>query len=91
MRNVRDVAGEQVLEKISQLPLKRYSYRSEDESVEHIGPVAGDFNNLFGFSGGDTYISMRDESGVALAGVKALLDRIERLEARIAELEAERR
>jgi hypothetical protein len=91
MRNVRDVAGELVLENIRQLPIKRYSYKSEDESAEHIGPVAGDFNELFGFDGGDTYISMRDESGVALAGVKALLEKIERLEARIAELEVERR
>lgn len=91
MRDVRDVASEQILEKISQLPLKRYRYKSQDESIEHIGPLAKDFNELFGNKGEDSYISMSDESGVALAGVKALLERIEQLEARIAELEAERR
>jgi len=89
--NMRAVDGEQILARIGQLPLKYYSQKDRHDGIEHIGPLAKDFNELFGNQGEDTYISMSDESGVALAGVQALLEKIERLEARIAELEAERR
>jgi hypothetical protein len=92
--NTRPVDGEEILTKIERLPLQYYSHKDRENSVEHIGPVAGDFNELFGFDGGDTYISMRDESGVALAGVKELINIINdlkeenrMLERRISELE----
>jgi hypothetical protein len=89
--NIRDVDGEQILARIGQLPMKHYSHTGHENGVEHIGPLPGDFNRLFGSTQDDTRISMQDESGVALAAVQALLERIEQLEARIAELEAERR
>jgi hypothetical protein len=86
--NAREANGNDVLNKIEQLPIKSYSLKSEAESIEHIGPMAGDFNRLFDTGNDDEHLSALDQSGVALAGVKALLEKIERLEARIAELEA---
>jgi hypothetical protein len=89
--DTRPVDGQQILTKIGQLPIKYYSHKSQENGAEHVGPLPADFNALFSPGQEDTHISVQDEAGVALAGVKALLERIEQLEARIAELEAERR
>ncbi len=90
-RNIRAVDGEEILQQLQQLPVSRWSYKDQDENIEHIGPMAQDFYALFSIGEDDRHISMLDPSGVALAGVKELISRIEELEARIAELETERR
>lgn len=89
--NSRDVNGSDILNKIEQLPIRQFTIEGENKQIKHISPVPEDFNRLFGVGEDDNHISMLDPSGVALAGVQALLDKIEKLEARIAELEAERR
>jgi len=86
-RNIRPVDGDDILEKISKLPISRWSYKAQDESIEHIGPMAQDFYEAFGLGEDERYISTIDPSGVALAGVKELLKKIEALEQRNAELE----
>jgi hypothetical protein len=92
--NTRPVDGEEILSKIEELPLRYYSHKDRENSVEHIGPVAGDFNRLFDLGRDDVHIAMSDEAGVALAGVKELAKEnrelknlIIRLERRISELE----
>jgi hypothetical protein len=90
-RNSHDVDGFDILDKIERLPIRQFTVESENNQIKHISPVAEDFNRLFGVGEDDNRISMLDPSGVALAGVQALLDKIEKLETRIAELEAERR
>lgn len=89
-RNIRPVDGEEILQQLQQLPVSRWSYKDQDENIEHIGPMAQDFYALFGIGEDDRHISMLDPAGVALVGVKELLGRIEELESRIAELEAEK-
>ncbi len=89
-RNIRPVDGEEILRQLQQLPVSRWSYKDQDENIEHIGPMAQDFYALFSIGEDDKHISMLDPAGVALAGVKELLGRIEELESRIAELEAEK-
>jgi hypothetical protein len=88
--NTRPVDGEEILTKVEQLPLLYYSHKDQENGVEHIGPMAQDFYALFGLGEDERHISTLDPSGVALAGVKELLNRIEELEYRIAELEAEK-
>lgn len=87
INDVQEINGDDILNKIRQLPIKSYRIDGEKESIKHIGPMAEDFNRLFNSGGDDDHISAQDQSGVALAGVQALLDRIEQLEARIVELE----
>ena len=87
-KNVREIDGKDILNRIQQLPIKVYNLESEAESVEHIGPMAADFNALFMTGNDDEHISALDQSGVALAGVQALLARIEELEKEVAELKA---
>jgi hypothetical protein len=88
--------GNELLSKISSLSVTAYNYKNSTE--KHIGPVAEEFVGAFDTgvlreSDGkrdDMYLSSGDVAGVALAGVQELLKKIETLEKRVAELEAER-
>jgi hypothetical protein len=92
--NFRQIDGTELLQKISQLSIMRWNYRSENQSITHIGPVAQDFNTLFNVGNDTTAISTVDPAGVALAGVQELIKQIdelkiknEQLERRLKELE----
>ncbi len=89
-----DVSGEDVLERLRNLPVTSWSYRTNREGARHIGPTAQDFHAAFGLGDDDKVISTVDADGVALAAAKALEartadqeTRIQALEARNAELE----
>jgi len=90
-RNIRPVDGVDILEKLARLEISRWSFKTQDESIEHIGPMAQDFYRLFAVGEDDKHISTIDPDGIALAAIQALLEKIEGLEGRIAELEAEKR
>ena len=88
---------EELLSNISEIPVQEWNYIDSDE--KHIGPMAEDFVAAFDVGAiresdgrrDDQYLASSDVAGVALAGVQALLDKIEELEARVAELEAEKK
>jgi trimeric autotransporter adhesin len=88
------VEGEDILARIRTLPVSTWRYRDEtDRSTLHIGPMAQDWHQAFGFAHDNTTINMSDFDGVNLAGVKALdarttaqAERIRQLEAEVAEL-----
>lgn len=83
-------AVDDILGKIAALPLYDYNLKSQDASIRHIGPVAQDFNEIFGFTEDALRINSMDISGVTLAGVKALIAENESLEERVLSLETER-
>ncbi|UCE65214.1 MAG: hypothetical protein JSU85_10075 [Candidatus Zixiibacteriota bacterium] len=87
VRNLKPVDSKEILNKIERLPINRYSYKSEDESVEHIGPMAADFHNQFGLGTDNEHISAQDQSGIALAGIKEMINIINELKDKNAELE----
>ncbi|MDO8489224.1 MAG: tail fiber domain-containing protein, partial [Candidatus Omnitrophota bacterium] len=62
-----------ILEKISQLGVTRWNFKSQDKTITHIGPVAEDFYKLFKTGQSEKQLPTIDEAGVALAGVKGLL------------------
>jgi hypothetical protein len=73
----------QVLGKIRQLPVEGWFYKGTQEY--HIGPYAEDFHDAFGtgvLDGPDarTSLAASDVAGVALVGVQALAERMDRLE-----------
>jgi hypothetical protein len=68
----RPVDGDAVLDRLARLPIRSWSYRSEADSVRHIGPTAQDFRAAFGLGDSDRAIATVDADGVALAAVKAL-------------------
>jgi hypothetical protein len=91
-----EVSGEDVLARLRTLPISSWSYRSENDDVRHIGPMAQDFRATFGLGDDERVISTVDADGVALAAAQALEQRtteqaarIEALEQRNARLEQE--
>ncbi len=80
----------EVLAKVSQLPVTAWQYK-EGPPDRHIGPVAEDFQDVFGLGDGK-HISTVDAQGVTFAAIQGLNQKLEaentELERRVAELEA---
>jgi len=70
--NLISIDGADVLEKIAQLPLWQWNYRTQSASVQHVGPTAQDFRRLFGLGQDEKTISSMDPAGIALAAIKEL-------------------
>jgi len=70
--NFEPVDSKEILERVTKLPLASWSYRSESNSVRHLGPVAQDFHAAFGLGADDKHIAGLDSSGVALAAIQGL-------------------
>jgi len=85
--NFKPVDNQVVLAKVAALAVSEWNYKTDSRVVEHLGPMAQDFQAAFGLNGtDDKHISMVDEGGVALAAIQGLN---EKLEARSQQLEAE--
>jgi hypothetical protein len=81
-----------ILDRVLALPLSRWQYRNGGAEGQHLGPVAEDFRAAFGLGAADGHsISTVDASGVALAAIQGLNQRLEAeneaLKARLAVLE----
>ncbi|NOZ26546.1 MAG: hypothetical protein GXP39_00650 [Chloroflexi bacterium] len=87
--NVVPVDREDVLEKVAWLPISTWNYKSQDDSIRHMGPMAQDFYAAFGLGEDDAYIGTIDADGVALAAIQGLYDRNKALEGRVRALERE--
>ncbi len=86
--------GDEVLKKLAELPVTRWRYKVEPESVRHVGPVAEDFYDAFGLGTDDTTIGTVDADGIALAAIQRLhelvqeqMAEIKALRCRVATLE----
>jgi hypothetical protein len=93
-RGVEPVSGLEVLRRLESVPISTWSYRSQDKSTRHIGPMAQDFFRAFGVGEDRRHIASVDADGVALAAIKGLSRKLRaerrrrhELEARVAALE----
>ena len=84
--NFNAVDGPALLEKIANLPITEWNYKTQNENIKHIGPVAQDFIEIFGLGDDDKTISTIDPAGIALAGVKELHKNNQELKAEVAAL-----
>ncbi len=98
--NFKPVDGEEVLEKIREIPVQSWNYIGHDpKEFRHYGPVAQDFfaalgHDDIGTVGTSTTINSGDIQGILMIAVQALeklaaeeREEIERLKARLEELE----
>ncbi len=74
--NFQPVDGAELLDKIEQLPISEWNYKTESDEVKHIGPTAQDFQKVFGIGENDKTISTIDPSGIALAAIKELNNKL---------------
>lgn len=70
---------QEILAKVAELPVSRWRFK-EGSQVEHIGPMAEDFHEVFELNSDPTTISMTDTSGVALAAIQGLLQQVKELQ-----------
>src|SRR6476620_4834276 len=66
-----------VLEKLVAMPVQTWFYKQSHDEGRHIGPFAEDFATVFGYGNDDKHISTVDESGVAIAAIQGLNQKVE--------------
>jgi hypothetical protein len=91
--NFEPVDNQAVLARVAALPVTKWNYKTDQKSVQHIGPMAQDFQAAFGLDGpDDKHISVVDEGGVALAAIQGLNQKLQEQmrekDAEIAQLQA---
>lgn len=70
--NFEPVDRADVLDRVARLPITRWNYKNDEQRVEHVGPVAQDFHEIFGVGADDKHIAPLDTVGVALAAIQGL-------------------
>jgi hypothetical protein len=88
-RDVEPVDDHAVLESVARMPVSTWSYKSEDPSVRHLGPMAQDFHEAFGLGDTDRAYDSIDAHGVAFAAIKGLYEEVQEQSARLERLERE--
>jgi hypothetical protein len=83
------VNPDEVLARLSKLPVATWTYNFEGDGVRHMGPMAQDFASAFGLGSTDRRIFTIDADGVALASIQALVHRFEGLQGANLALERE--
>lgn len=98
----RPIDVHDVLARVAALDITTWRYKKDTPDVRHLGPMAQDFKAAFGLGDTDRMIFPLDATGVSMAAIQALhqrlgaaeaqnddlRDRLGRLERRLAELEA---
>jgi len=84
-----EVDLEDVLRRISQVPLNTWNVIDEVSQARHMGPFAEDFHAAFGLGDDERAIGLQDMDGVNFAGIKALEARTTTQAGQIRALQAE--
>jgi len=87
--NFAAVDSTKILERVASMPIQRWNYKSQDDSIKHIGPTAQDFAAAFGVGENDTTISTVDADGVALAAIQGLYQENQQLKRDLAALKTQ--
>lgn len=87
--NISQIDGAEILEKLAAMPVSEWHYKTEADSVTHIGPMAQDFKAAFGLGDSDKSIATVDADGVNMAAIQALYKRLLALEKQNKQLESE--
>jgi trimeric autotransporter adhesin len=75
-----------ILKKLSEIPIDTWSYKTQDNSIKHIGPMAQDFFSAFNVGEDNKHINTVDADGVALACIQGLYQLLEEKDSQIEEL-----
>lgn len=86
-RNFVGIDPQDILSKVVDLPVSKWTYNSEPNSVRHLGPTAEDFHAKFGLGINKTSIASVDSAGVALAAIQGLHQLMTEKDEKIAALE----
>ena len=75
--DVVPVEGKDILEMLSAMPISTWKYKTQEEGIRHIGPMAQDFYAAFKLGEDERHISSVDANGIALSAIKGLYEIIQ--------------
>lgn len=84
--NLESTDERNILERLCQLDVTTWSYKTQDSRIRHIGPMAQDFYAAFGVGEDDRHITTVDADGVAMAAIQGLNQIVQEKDREIAEL-----
>jgi trimeric autotransporter adhesin len=84
--NIRAIKPSEVLRKLASIPIATWSWKHQDASIRHMGPMAQDFHAAFGLGETEKGISTVDADGVAFAAIQGLHQRMQEKDREIAQL-----
>lgn len=84
--NFQVVDGRDILSRLAGIPILSWNYKTQVESIRHMGPVAQDFSAAFNVGEDDKHINTIDADGVAFAAIQGLLTLAKEKDAEIAVL-----
>ncbi len=87
--NFEHIEPREVLERLLAVPITTWNYKSQDNAVRHMGPMAQDFHAAFGLGLGARSIDTIDPDGVALAAIQGLHELVARRDVELAALRTE--
>ena len=70
--NFANVNSRSILQRLASIPIQTWNFKSDIESVRHLGPMAQDFRAAFNLGTDDKHIATVDADGVALAAIQGL-------------------
>lgn len=80
----------EVLEKVVAMPIEKWNYKAQKDSLRHIGPMAEDFRAAFNIGDFANRITSTDADGVALAAIQGLNEILKEKQSEIDRLRAEK-
>lgn len=76
--NYTTVDKESILQKIVNIPIEKWNYISQSGmGIDHIGPYAEDFYNIFNIGNDNKHLNASDTAGIALVGIQALNEKVD--------------
>ena len=84
--NIQRVNPRAILNRVAELPVAVWNYKTDDASVRHVGPMAEDFRAAFRLGNDSKHLAPSDVAGVALVAVQGLREVVEEKDQHIADL-----
>ncbi|MBL1218544.1 MAG: hypothetical protein D8M59_13760, partial [Planctomycetes bacterium] len=75
-----------VLNKVCAIPMTTWNYKTQDDAIRHMGPMAQDFWHAFELGADELRINTIDADGVALAAIQGLNEIVKEQDAEIKDL-----
>ncbi|QSX36020.1 tail fiber domain-containing protein [Shewanella sedimentimangrovi] len=75
--NINLIDGHKILQTLTNLDIYSWSYIRDAGKIMHIGPMAEEFFDTFNVGVDNKHISPTDTSGISLAAIKALMEKLE--------------
>lgn len=80
--NITQVDGEEVLAKIALMTIPEWNYKTQDDHIRHLGPMAQEFYSAFGLGEDNKHINTIDIDGINMLAIQALATRTQELAAK---------